>query len=134
MLPLLFEPGMGYQVSNAGINTAGRIIEILSGMPYEQFMADRLFLPLGMKDTSFRPTHAQVSRFAKSYRANNDATRLDEVRISQLKYPLDGPDRYPMPGGGLFSLPMTVAVFVAWSSAKACLIQREFFPRHRSWN
>ena len=103
MLPLLFEPGMGYQYSNAGINTAGRIIEILSGMPYEQFMADRLFLPLGMKDTSFRPTTAQVSKIAKSYRANNDATGLDEVRISQLKYPLDGPDRYPMPGGGLFS-------------------------------
>ena len=83
MLPLLFEPGMGYQYSNAGINTAGRIIEILSGMPYVQFMADRLFLPLGMKDTSFRPTTAQVSKIAKSYRANNDATGLDEVRISQ---------------------------------------------------
>src|SRR5262249_26821571 len=35
--PLQFEPGTKYQYSNAGINTAGRIIEVVSGMPYETF-------------------------------------------------------------------------------------------------
>jgi len=48
--PLLFEPGTKYQYSNAGINTAGRIIEVVSGMPYEDFLHKRLFEPLGMKD------------------------------------------------------------------------------------
>src|SRR4051812_38280646 len=48
--PLLFEPGTKYQYSNAGINTAGRIIEVVSGMPYEVFLQRRLLDPLGMKD------------------------------------------------------------------------------------
>src|SRR6266446_432235 len=51
MSPLQFPPGTQYQYSNAGINTAGRIIEVVSRMPYEQFMEDRLFKPLRMKDT-----------------------------------------------------------------------------------
>src|SRR4029077_12206698 len=53
--PLQFEPGSKYQYSNAGINTAGRIIEVVSGIPYEEFMEQRLFGPLGMKDTTFWP-------------------------------------------------------------------------------
>src|SRR5438045_3398132 len=50
---LQFEPGSKYQYSNAGINTAGRIIEVVSGMPYEDFLDKRLFGPLDMKDTTF---------------------------------------------------------------------------------
>ena len=38
MTPLQFEPDSKYQYSNAGINTAGRIIEVVSGMPYEEFL------------------------------------------------------------------------------------------------
>jgi CubicO group peptidase (beta-lactamase class C family) len=54
--PLQFEPGTKYQYANAGINTAARIIEVVSGMPYEDFMQKRLFKPLGMKDTTFWQT------------------------------------------------------------------------------
>src|SRR5579884_1204099 len=39
--PLQFEPGTKYQYCNAGINTAGRIIEVVSGMPYEEYMQKR---------------------------------------------------------------------------------------------
>ncbi len=53
--PLTFEPGTDYAYSNAGINTAGRIIEVVSGMPYEDFLDQKLFRPLGMKDTTFWP-------------------------------------------------------------------------------
>jgi len=101
--PLLFQPGTGYLYSNAGINTVGRIIEIVSGMPYDRFMEERLFRPLGMKDTTFRPTAAQLERLATPYRANKDAIDLEPTQVSQLKYPLDAADRQPMPGGGLFS-------------------------------
>ena len=41
MTPLLFEPGSKFLYSNAGINTAGRVIEVASGMPYEEFMQKR---------------------------------------------------------------------------------------------
>ncbi len=102
-LPLQFEPDGKYQYSNAGINTAGRIIEVVSNMPYEKFLAKRLFIPLGMKDTSFRPNKEQLKRLAKSYRPNADKTGLEETGIGQLKYPLDDCRRQPMPAGGLFS-------------------------------
>lgn len=101
-LNLLFEPGTGYQYSNAGINTAGRIIEVVSGMPFEEFLTKRLFRPLGMHDTTFHPTAEQVARVATAYRHRDDGS-LEPVPIDQLKYPLDGPGRFPMPGGGLFS-------------------------------
>ena len=56
MTPLQYAPGTKYQYANAGINTAGRLIEVLSGLSYEQFLQTRLFDPLGMKDTTFWPT------------------------------------------------------------------------------
>jgi len=103
MTPLQFEPGTKYEYSNAGINTAGRIIEVVSGMPYEKFLSERLFKPLGMKDTTFWPNKRQIARLAKSYKPNKAKTDLEETTISQTKYPLDDPSRYPFPAGGLFS-------------------------------
>jgi len=103
-VPLVFEPGSKYQYSNAGMNTVGRIIEVVSGMPYEEFLQKRLFDPLGMKDTTFWPSEEQLRRLAKSYKPNAAKTGLEEITISQLKYPLtDRTRRFPMPAGGLFS-------------------------------
>jgi len=101
--PLESDPGTKYRYSNAGINTAGRIIEVVSEMPYEKFLDKRLFGPLGMKDTTFWPNEEQLGRLAKSYKPNKDKTDLVETPISQLKYPLNDRKRYPMPAGGLFS-------------------------------
>jgi CubicO group peptidase (beta-lactamase class C family) len=109
--PLQFEPGTKYQYSNAGINTSGRIIEVVSGMPYEEFMENRLFAPLGMKDTTFWPNEAQLARLAKSYKPNAAKTDLEETTISQLKYPLNDRKRQPMPAGGLFSTAGNVGRF-----------------------
>ena len=112
MGPLQFPPGTKYQYSNAGINTAGWIIEVVSGMPYEQFMAERLFKPLGMKDTTFWPNANQVKRLAKAYKPNSAKTGLEETTISQLRYPLsEHSNRYPMPAGGLFSTATDTARF-----------------------
>lgn len=112
LTPLIYEPGTQYQYSNAGINTAGRIIEVVSGMSYESFLDSRLFHPLGMTDTTFWPTEAQVTRLAKGYKPNGQKTELEETRIGQLQYPLSSKsNRYPMPGGGLFSTATDVAKF-----------------------
>ena len=110
--PLQSEPGAKYQYSNAGINTGARIIEVVSGMSYEDFMDQRLFKPLGMQDTTFWPNEEQVSRLAKPYKPSADKTKLEETTISQLTYPLSKRDnRYPMPAGGLFSTGADVATF-----------------------
>jgi CubicO group peptidase (beta-lactamase class C family) len=109
--PLLFEPGSKYQYSNAGINTAGRIIEVVSGMPYEDFLQKRLFDPLFMKDTTFWPNEEQLKRLAKSYKPNAAKDGLEETKIGQLQYPLNNRKRQPMPAGGLFSTASDVAKF-----------------------
>ena len=111
MTPLQFEPGSKFQYSNAGINTAGRIIEVVSGMPYEEFMEKRLFTPLGMKDTTFWPSEMQLARLPKSYKPNAQKTDLEETTITQLKYPLSDRKRQPMPAGGLFSTASDVGRF-----------------------
>ena len=62
--PLGAQPGTHFLYANANINTAGRIVEVVSGMPYEKFMQERIFTPLGMNDTTFQPDAAQMERLA----------------------------------------------------------------------
>jgi CubicO group peptidase (beta-lactamase class C family) len=109
--PLLFQPGTKYKYSNAGINTAGRLIEVLSGMPYEEFLDKRLFAPLGMKDTTFWLNEEQLKRLAKAYRPAERKQGLEAININQLKYPLNDRKRQPMPAGGLFSTANDVSHF-----------------------
>lgn len=112
LTPLRFEPGTKYQYSNAGINTSARIIEVVTGMKYEDFMDARLFKPLGMKDTTFRPDEAQARRIALSYKPDAAKSNLVAFNIGQLRYPLtDRAARFPMPAGGLFSTASDCAKF-----------------------
>ena len=112
MTPLETEPGTKYQYSNAGINTAGRIIEVASGMSYEAFLDKKWFGPLGMKDTTFWPSEEQVKRLAKTYKPDKTGKKLEETTIGQLQYPLsDKTKRFPMPAGGLFSTADDVSRF-----------------------
>jgi CubicO group peptidase (beta-lactamase class C family) len=112
MTPLQSEPGSTYAYSNAGINSAGRIIEVVSGVPYAEFLDQRLFLPLGMKNTTFWPSAKQLARLARSYKPNADGTGLEEMPIGQLAHqPLSSRKRQPVPGGGLFSTAADVARF-----------------------
>jgi CubicO group peptidase (beta-lactamase class C family) len=109
--PLKFDPGTGYSYSNEGIDAAGRIIEIVSGMPYEQFLQERLFTPLRMTDTTFFPSEAQLRRLAKCYQTNPHTNGLVEAPIQFLVQPLGGPSHYAAPGGGLFSTASDVTRF-----------------------
>jgi CubicO group peptidase (beta-lactamase class C family) len=109
--PLDCQPGTKYQYSNAGINTAARIIEVITGEAFEDFLDRRLFAPLGMRDTTFFPSARQIARLAKTYRPTPDKTAMVETTIDQLHYPLNDACRYPMPAGGLFATAADVAKF-----------------------
>ena len=110
--PLMFQPGTDYEYSNEGLNTAARIVEVVSGLSYERFMQEMLFEPLGMKDTTFWPSPSQIARLAESYKLDGNTKTLKEVEISQLTYPHDDRQhRYPMPAGGLFSTASDVSLF-----------------------
>ncbi len=111
MTPLIFEPNTKYQYSNAGINTAARIIEVVEKQSFEDFLQTRFFDPLGMKDTTFWPNGSQLARVVKAYSPTEDKAGLKEINISQLQYPLNDRKRYPMPAGGLFSTAADMGIF-----------------------
>ena len=111
MAPLRFEPGSKYEYCNAGMNTAGRLIEVASGVGYGEFIEQRLFRPLGMTHTTFWPTEEQIRTLAKTYDFNPSKTDLVETAIEPFTYPLTDRRRQPLPAGGVFSTAGDLARF-----------------------
>ena len=66
-MKLLSEPGLQWRYSNAGIATLGRIIEVVSGQPFEKIIHDRIFEPLAMKDTFYFLPMEKRNRLAAVY-------------------------------------------------------------------
>jgi CubicO group peptidase (beta-lactamase class C family) len=97
--PLDFEPGSKWVYCNAGIDTLGRVIEVVSGQPYEDFLKKRIFEPLGMVDTTFYPTKDQLERVGPVYDKKDG--RLVPTANSIIGLPAH--PRYPIPAGGLYS-------------------------------
>jgi CubicO group peptidase (beta-lactamase class C family) len=105
--PLQFQPGEKWQYS-PGLTVCGRVVEIVAGMPYEQFLAERIFKPLGMNDTTFHPTPEQQKRIAVLYKPGPEGKSIEPTEhwLSALT-----PDRSPNPSGGLFSTAADLARF-----------------------
>jgi CubicO group peptidase (beta-lactamase class C family) len=102
--PLQSQPGEKYAYGNQGMNIAARIVEIVSGMRYEEFLQKRFFDPLGMKETTFWPSEAQIARLAGAYSPNKEKTGYAKGDIGFLTKPYsDRVHRFPEAGGGLFS-------------------------------
>ncbi len=97
--PLSFPPGTKWAYSNAGMSTLGRLVEVVSGKPFDGFLKDRLFVPLGMVDTTFYPTPEQMSRVAILY----DRKDGKLVEVASSRTAPDPAKNRPSPAGGLFS-------------------------------
>lgn len=69
--PLIFEPGTQWSYSNMGIATLGRIVEAVADQPFEQFLANRVLTPLGMKDSFIFPPEDKKPRIAALYDLRN---------------------------------------------------------------
>lgn len=98
--PLRFEPGTQWSYSNSGIDTLGRVIEVVSGESYESFLQKRVFDPLEMKDTTFYPTKQQLARLAHTYGKDKNGNLTDSGR-SLIALPAN--PKHPIPAGGLIS-------------------------------
>jgi CubicO group peptidase (beta-lactamase class C family) len=71
--PLDFQPGTLWRYSGLyGLDVLARIVEITSGQPYDQFLKQRIFDPLGMKDTGFAPTPERMARVATVYQRTSN--------------------------------------------------------------
>lgn len=108
--PLEFEPGTQWRYSNQGIATLGRIIEVVSGQPYAEFMRRSIFEPLDMKDSAFFPAAELGGRLAMNYRRTGQGS-LEEVNDhyggDPRKFRQSG--KYAMPEGGLISTAQDLA-------------------------
>jgi CubicO group peptidase (beta-lactamase class C family) len=77
-IPLLFQPGAEWNYSVA-TDVLGRVIEVAAGQRLDEFLASRVFQPLGMTDTAFHAGAADAGRLAALYMPGSDgrAVRLD---------------------------------------------------------
>ncbi|MBZ5575736.1 MAG: beta-lactamase family protein [Acidobacteriia bacterium] len=88
-VPLDFQPGTRWSYSpSAGFDTLGRIVEIVSGQTFDQFLRQRIFEPLGMKETFFHPSDNYLPRVAVTYRrADNSLEKVDmQARLNNTTY------------------------------------------------
>src|SRR5205814_1398284 len=106
--PMQYEPGEKWKYTQSGINAAARIVEVVSGKTFDSFLQQRLFDPLGMKDTTFYPTDAQRTRLATAYAKNKDTGALESV---PPRADFGTRERPPQGNGGLFSTPRDYARF-----------------------
>ena len=97
-VPLDFQPGTAWRYSAlAGIEVLGRIVEVVSGQTFDRFLKQRVFDPLGMKDTGFYPADAHAPRVVTLYgRTPKGLDRLETPEWLATKTLFSG-------GGGLWS-------------------------------
>jgi CubicO group peptidase (beta-lactamase class C family) len=101
---LLFQPGTAWSYSSAGIEILGRIIEVCSGQKYENFIAERILRPLGMKDSFFFPPSDKVGRIAMVYVSKDGKLEPAPATIlggDPAKHRAGAV--FPAPGWGLYS-------------------------------
>lgn len=82
-VPLEFHPGTQWQYSpGVGFDVLGRVVEVASGQSFDQFIRERIFDPLGMKDTAFNPKDAQTRRLATRYQRTETGLQKVEPRAA----------------------------------------------------
>jgi CubicO group peptidase (beta-lactamase class C family) len=114
-LPLAFDPGAQWRYS-VGIDVAARLVEAISGATLAEFLAERLFQPLGMVDTGFTVPESKRGRLAAMYGRGDPLASgktliplfedwakgvNDRVDLSKT-YPVDAPRTFQRGGHGLF--------------------------------
>ena len=86
--PIKFEPGTKASYSNTGIDIGAAVVEVVTGMRWEDYLQQTVLDPLEMKDTTFWPTEEQLTHIVESYtcRADVPATYLREHGWEQRPY------------------------------------------------
>jgi len=99
-IPLVYQPGTRYRYSVA-TDVLGYLVEVVAGLPFANFLQQRIFAPLGMPDTSFFVPQEKLSRFATTYGPNPQGG-LSVVDAAQTSDYLRA-ERRTSGGGGLVS-------------------------------
>jgi len=95
-VPLAHQPGTAWEYSRS-VDVLGRVVEVISGKSLGGFFADRIFRPLGMKDSGFSVPQAQQGRLAQAFPI--DPATGDKIALIDVTTP----PRYESGGGGAVS-------------------------------
>ena len=124
-IPLLYQPGTKWHYSIAA-DVLGRLIEVVSGQPFDVFLAERIFQPLGMIDTGFYVPAEKINRFASMYGPKSegglqtiDAPEGGTGHVSENSF-REKP-KFLSAGGGLVSTAADFARFCLMLSSKGVL-------------
>jgi CubicO group peptidase (beta-lactamase class C family) len=117
-LPLLFNPGDRWEYS-LSVDVLGRLVEVVSGKPFDEFLRTRIFDPLGMKDTYFYPPDNKLDRLATAYTYYEDkglnrfpdTPIVEGTMVYSADYPYHGPKKLFSGGAGLVSTAADYARF-----------------------
>ncbi len=102
--PLSYVPGSKWQYSNTGLAVLARVLEVHSGLKFEDFLAKRIFGPLGMKDSYIFPPKDKWNRMPTAYILRNGKPVKytdDPLGEGAMKF-RDGA-KYSLPEGGVYS-------------------------------
>lgn len=95
-VPLAFDPGERWEYG-IGIDWAGKMVEAVTGQRLGDYLRQHIFEPLGMEETTFRPTDEQRSRRASVHARTPDG-------LEPIPFDLPEEPEFEMGGGGLFSV------------------------------
>jgi CubicO group peptidase (beta-lactamase class C family) len=117
-LPLLFNPGDRWEYS-LSVDVLGRLVEVVSGVPLDQFLKTRILDPLGMRDTCFFLPDDKAPRLATAYTFYDgvglarfpDKPIVEDTFAYSADYPVRGPKKLFSGGAGLVSTAMDYARF-----------------------
>lgn len=130
--PLLFQPGEGWHYGISA-DIAAAVVEVVTGIPYGEYLKKEIFEPLEMKDTGFYVEESQIGRLATMYSRIDSEGRLRESDEKALEWlNLYAPTRPPYiesGGGGLYSTLEDYRHFVQMLAGKGCYKGKQLIGR-----
>ena len=101
--PIMFEPGTRAAYSNTGIDIGAAVVEIVTGLKWEDYLKREVLDPLGMKDTWFWPTDAQLAHQVQMYACvSNEPARI-QVEHGWQQRPYNDSHVFASAGAGLWT-------------------------------
>ena len=102
-LPIEFEPGTKVRYSNVGIDIAAAVVEVVTGMRWEDFLKKTVLDPLGMTNSTFRPTDGQLAGKMELYRVAGGNPAVWVACNAPMALPYNDDRVFPSAGAGLWT-------------------------------
>ena len=101
--PIAFEPGTKAKYSNVGIDIGAAVVEAVTGKRWEDFLKERVLDPLGMKDSGFWPTDAQLDRKIEMYEVKGGEIAKWKKQADWMQRPYNDDRVFASAGAGLWT-------------------------------